>query len=56
MRRDIAHLIQVLWAHLTDVKINHVTVICVNLSQLILSEVLSVKPVLNVHVLVREDH
>lgn len=55
MRRDIADLVEVLGSHLTDVQINHVAIVGVDLCQFILSEIFSVEPVLDVDVLVWQD-
>jgi hypothetical protein len=38
MRRNVADLVQVLGSHLTDVEINHVLVVGVDLGHLLLSE------------------
>ena len=56
VRRNVANFVEVLRSHLTDVQVDHVAVVGVDLGQLVLIQVLGVHPVLNVDVLVREDH
>ncbi len=56
MGRNVAHFIKVFRADLTDVEIDHMAIVCVDLSQLFLSEVFGVEPVLNVHMLMRKDN
>lgn len=56
VRGNVANFVEVLRSHLTDVEVNHVAVVGVDLGQLVLVQVLGVHPVLNVHVLMREDH
>lgn len=55
MGRDVAHFVKVAWAHLTDVKVDHVAIVSVDLCQLVISKVGSVEPVLDVHVLMRKS-
>jgi hypothetical protein len=54
MSGDVGDLVQVVRAHLTDVEVNQVVVVGVDLSELITGEVLSVEPVGDVHMLVRK--
>jgi len=56
VRGNVANFVEVLGSHLTDVQVDHVAVVGVDLGQLVLVQVLGVQPVLDVHVLVREDH
>lgn len=56
MSRNVAHFIQVLGSHLTDVEIDHMTVICVNFKHLVFSQSICVKPVEYMHVLVRKNY
>jgi hypothetical protein len=56
VRGNVANFVEVLRSHLTDVQVDHVAVVGVDLGQLVLVQVLGVQPVLDVHVLVREDH
>lgn len=56
MSGDVAHLVKILGADLTDVKIDHMVIVGIDLGQLLLSESLRVEPVLDVNVLMREDN
>jgi hypothetical protein len=56
MRWDVRNLVQILRAHLTDVQIDHVVIVSVDLVQLVTVQRISFDPVLHVHVLVRENH
>jgi hypothetical protein len=53
---NVANFVEVLRSHLTDVQVDHLAIVGVDLGQLVLVQVLGVQPVLDVHVLVREDH
>lgn len=52
--RDVGYLVQVAWAHLTDVEVNQVVVVSVDLGELIAGEILGIEPVGDVHMLMRE--
>jgi len=56
VRRDIADFTEVLGANLTDVKIDHMTVVSIYLSNFVLRKILCVEPVLNVDMLVRKNN
>jgi hypothetical protein len=56
VRRNVADFTEVLWSNLTDVKIDHMAVVSINLSDLVLGKILCVEPVLDVHVLVRKNN
>lgn len=56
VRWDVGYLIQVLRSDLADVQIYQVTVVCVDLSEFLLIELLGINESLNVHMLVRQDH
>ena len=56
VRGYITHLIQILRSYLTNVKIDHMAIIGINLSQFILCQALSIKPVMNMDVLVGKDN
>jgi hypothetical protein len=49
---DVAHLVQVLGSYLTDVQVDKVAVVGIDLIKLVASEVLSIKPVSDVNMLV----
>lgn len=53
LRRNITHLVEVLWSDLRDVQIDHMTVVSVDLVEFVFREVLSVQIVLDVDVFVR---
>lgn len=56
MRRNVRNLVEVLGSHLTNVKINHVAIVSIDLIKFFRIQGISVNPVLNVHMLVRKDH
>jgi hypothetical protein len=56
VRGNVANFVEVLRSHLTDVEVDHVAVVGIYLGQFVLIQVLRVEPVLDVHVLVGEDH
>lgn len=56
MSRYVTHFIQVLRSYLTDVEIDHMTVICINLKHLIFRQSICINPVGYVHVLMREHY
>ena len=51
--RYVTHFIQVLWSDLTDVQINKIGIICVYLKEFFFIELFSVKPSLNMDLLMR---
>jgi hypothetical protein len=53
---NVAQLIQVLRSYLRDVQVNQMTVVAVELVQLLFGKILSVDEPLNVDILVRKDH
>ena len=55
VRRNVGHLIKVLGSHLTNVKVNHVAVVSVDLIQLLRGKRISLHPVLHMHMLVRKN-
>ena len=56
VRRNVGHLIEVLRAHLTNVKINHVAIVGVYLIQFLSGKRFSLNPMLHVHMLVRKNN
>jgi hypothetical protein len=56
MRWDVADFIEVLWSDLTNVEINQMTVVGIDLIQLIFSEFLNIKVPLNMNVLMGKNH
>jgi hypothetical protein len=54
--RDVADFVEVVRPHLTDVQVDHVAVVGINLVQLGIGKICSVKPVLHMHMLVRESN
>lgn len=56
MRRNITELIQVLRSYLRYVKIYQMTVVCINLIELVFGKILNIEKSLNMHILMRENH
>lgn len=56
MSRNVTQFIQILRSNLTDVQIDHVAVICVNLEHLIFIQTICVHPVGYVNVIMRQHH
>lgn len=55
VRRDVADFVQVLRSDLADVQIDQVTVVSIDLGELLLVEVLGIEESLHMHVLVRKN-
>jgi len=53
VRWNVADLIEVLRAHLTDMEVDHMAVVGIYFEELIFGQVICIKPMLDVHVLVR---
>lgn len=56
MRRDVAYLINHTWSHLSDVHVDQKTVVSVDFKQLVFGQVFSLEVVLDIAMLVRQDH
>lgn len=55
MSGNVGYFIKVAGANLTDMKINHVVIVSVNLSKFIRGERISLHPMLNMHMLMRKN-
>ena len=53
---NVAHLLNHPWPNLSDVHVNHETVVAINFEQLILIQAVGLDELLDVHVLVRKNH
>ena len=56
VRGDVRNFIKFVRPNLTDVQINEMVVVSVNLCQFLFSKVFSINIVLNVHVLMRNNY